>query len=250
MEQEPRHIATPPYVSFNTFKTLLEWLGAEGVPLRLDRSFWRAEFSGTTGTQLVAALRFLSLLSEDRPLPDLEGLVKAPLDERRVILRELLKDSYSALPFDELDRATPSMVRQWFGAYPIDGHTLRKAISFFVNAAREAELPMSNAVRKMAKTKAAVSYPTGTKETARERGPVSANAGDGGQRPRTSGGRATSGSRTTIPLDSGGVISLDVSVDLFQLSERDREFVLKLVDLTRGYQESQPVSPEDGDAEM
>ena len=30
---------TPPYISFNTFKTLLYWLEKEGVPLRIDRSW-------------------------------------------------------------------------------------------------------------------------------------------------------------------------------------------------------------------
>ena len=70
------------------------------------------------------------------------------------------------------------MVRQWFRTYPIDGHTLRKAISFFVNAAREAEIPMSNAVRKMAKTKSAVSYPTVVKGAWRHQRSISAKIGE------------------------------------------------------------------------
>ena len=141
--------------------------------------------SGTAGAQLVAALRFLGLLSDDRPLPDLENLVKTPQNEQRVILRELLKDAYSILPFNDLDSATPSMVRQWFGTYPIDGHTLRKAISFFVNAAREAEIPMSNAVRRMAKTKGAVSYPTVANGAGRHQRSISTKIGEdvqGGQK--------------------------------------------------------------------
>ena len=35
---------TPPYISFNTFKTLLYWLEKEGVPLRIDRSFENLNF--------------------------------------------------------------------------------------------------------------------------------------------------------------------------------------------------------------
>lgn len=241
---------TPPYVSFNTFKTLLEWLKSEGVPLRLDRSFWRAKFSGTTGTQLVAALRFLGLLSDDQPLPDLENLVKAPRDEQRVILRELLKDAYSILPFDDLDRATPSMVRQWFGTYPIDGHTLRKAISFFVNAAREAEMPMSNAVRRMAKTKGAVSYPTVANGAEKHQRSISEKIGEDVQRGRNRNNNAIKSNSTIIPLESGGVINLDISVDLFQLSERDREFVLSLVDITRNYQRRHAASSEHYDPEI
>ena len=44
-------------------------------------------------------------------------------------------------------------------------------------------------------------------------------------------------SRTVIDLESGGVVTLSVEVDLFELSDRDREFVLKLIDLTKGYLE-------------
>ena len=117
---------SPPYVSFNTFRTLLEWLRSEGVPLRFDRSFWQTKFSGSTGTQLVAALRFLGLLEGETPPSDLQVLVDATPEERRFILKEILRDSYRAVPFEELDRATPAMVRRWFRAYPIDGHTLRK----------------------------------------------------------------------------------------------------------------------------
>ena len=64
-------VLAPPYVSFNTFRTLLSWLRGEGVPLRFDRSFWQAKFSGSTGTQLMAALRFLGLLDGERPMPQL-----------------------------------------------------------------------------------------------------------------------------------------------------------------------------------
>ena len=245
LEVEPGPVLTPPYVSFNTFRTLLDWLKTEGVPLRLDRSYWHVKFSGSTGTQLMSALRFLDLLAGDRPSQDLENMAYAPPDERRVILRELMKDAYTAVPFDELDRATPAMVRRWFRSYPVDGHTLRKAISFFVNAARDAEMPMSNAVRKMAKTRAT---PTSlaSREPSEPHRPGAQRAAARGQtaRPVESaagpiGADALRSGHTTIPLEGGGVVSLDLSVDLFRLSDRDRQFVLGLVDLARAYQERQ-----------
>ena len=252
-------VATPPYVSFNTFRTLLDWLRSEGVPLRMDRSFWQSKFSGSTGTQLMAALRFLNLLTGDQPSPDLEGIVHAPPDERRVILRELLKDAYTTVPFDELDRATPAMVRRWFGTYPVDGHTLRKSISFFVNAAREAQLPMSNAVRKMAKARTASG--TGSpREGGDARRGGTAGAGARGHTAGQPERAASPGSdqamgvgHSTIRLESGGVVRLHLSVDLFQLSDRDRQFVLGLVDLARNYEEqvaerreASPGAPGDG----
>lgn len=225
----------PPYVSFSTFRTLLDWLRSEGVPLRFDRSFWQPKFSGSTGTQLVAALRFLGLLQGDRPLPDLEGLVQATADDRRFILKELLKYSYDAVPFGELDRATPAMVRQWFMVYPIGGHTLRKAISFFVGAAKEAEVPMSNAVRKMAKSRATAPTAGATvrdRQDVRRAMPATATA----HRPKAPPG--VQPSRTTIQLESGGEVTVDIAADLFQLTDRDREFVLALVYLTQIYMQS------------
>lgn len=202
----------------------MEWLRSEGVPLRFDRSFWQTKFSGSTGSQLVAALRFLGLLRGDRPLPDLENLVEAAFDERRFVLRELLTDSYAAVPFDALDRATPAMLRRWFSAYPIDGHTLRKAISFFVSAAKEAEIPMSNAVRE----KQVVHRTAATHADER----YQASAVD-----RPADRTAPPLSRTMINLNSGGAVTVDLAVDLFHLSDQDREFVLKLVEHTRSYKQ-------------
>ena len=225
----------PPYVSFSTFRTLLDWLRTEAVPLRFDRSFWQAKFSGSNGTQLVSALRFLGLLRGDSPLPNLERLANATPDERRLVLAERLFHSYAAIPFDELPRATPAMVKAWFRVYPIAGHTLRKAISFFVNAAKEAEIPMSNAVRKMAKSKS--SAPAGS--LAREKQglqPTTDALSTGEQRRAAPSGKR---SQSIITLDSGGSVTVGLDVDLFRLSESDRQFVLKLVSLTRSYVERQ-----------
>ena len=52
---------SPPYVSYRSFLTLLEEL-QRGVPAVIDRSYWGDKFSGSTGTQLMSALRFLNLV--------------------------------------------------------------------------------------------------------------------------------------------------------------------------------------------
>lgn len=250
IERETTEVTAPPYVSFNTFRTLLEWLRSEGVPLRFDRSFWQAKFSGSTGSQLVAALRFLGLLKGDRPVPDLENLVEADFDERRFVLRELLTDSYAAVPFNELDRATPAMLRRWFSAYPIDGHTLRKAISFFVSAAKEAEVPMSNAVSKMSKSKASRTAAAREKQVAHRATATHADerysASPVDRLERSVDRPTTPLSRTMINLNSGGAVTVDLAVDLFHLSDQDREFVLKLVEHTRSYKQESPDLAPDG----
>ena len=229
----------PPYVSFTTFRTLRDWLGEEGVPLRFDRSFWGRKFSGSSGTQLVAALRFLDLLHQDVPRPNMERFTEADTQEWPNFLGSLLVNSYTAIPFEELPRATPSMVRQWFRAYPIDGHTLRKAVSFFVSASKEAQIPMSNAVSKMSKG-----------WTSRQSGPTLPDRQDSIISPTTSKQQRLdqpisksyrSPSRHNemiVDLESGGRVTVNITVDLFQLSEKDRRFVLDLIDTAKGYSET------------
>lgn len=230
---------SPPYVSFTTFRTLLDWLKSEGVPLRFDRSFWHRKFSGSVGTQLVASLRFLGLLQEDRPLSDLESLANAPVDERRFILAVILKDSYKLVSFDQLGRATPSMIREWFKGYAVEGNTLRKAISFFVTAAKEAEMPMSNSVMKMSRGRLSSQS---TPASGKKRQEPKIITKDNRERRDDYGQVLTSSNhqvnnRTSIKLDSGGHVALELAVDLFDISEKDREFVLRLVDLTREYKQ-------------
>ena len=235
MEQRRDLAMPPPYVSFSTFRTLRDWLGDEGVPLRFDRSFWEGKFSGSTGTQLVAALRFLGLLDQDIPRPSMERVAQASTDEWRDILAQLMVDAYTIVPFEELPRATPAMVRGWFRAYPLDGHTLRKAISFFVSAAKEAGVPMSNAVRKMARgssSRQAGAGATDRPESQRVAAGPRHRTPDPSTPPVHRGGQPN---EMVVDLDSGGAVTLSVAVDLFRLSERDREFVLRLIDLTKGY---------------
>jgi len=102
---------------------------------------------------------------------------------------------------------------------------------------------MSNAVRKMAKSRSSRQVSTVAPDKAgvhRVAGapldsrPKALAAGATGVEGDRQGAQAN---RTVIELDSGGTVTLSVTVDLFQLSDRDREFVLKLIDLTKAYGE-------------
>ena len=228
---------TPPYISFNTFKTLLYWLEKEGVPLRIDRSFWKEKFSGANGSKLMGGLRFLGLLDGDKPTKELEILVSSSLGgERSQIFVNILTKSYRNIPFEELARATPSMIKEWFRVYPIDGHTLRKATTFFINAAREAQIPMSNSIIKMTKSRRINSQQqikslnAASEEiaTINKRTPAVNKLQDS----------ETLRNSTTIPLSNGGTVVVDVAVNLFSLSEEDRSFVFSIVDLAKSYPSS------------
>ena len=63
-----------PYVSYRTFRNFLELL-KEGLPARIDRSVWVPRYSGTTGQQLMTALKSLLLINENgTPTEKLENL--------------------------------------------------------------------------------------------------------------------------------------------------------------------------------
>ena len=81
----------PPYVSFKTFQTFLEFL-SEGMPNRIDRSVWLNKFSGSNGTQIMTAIKFFNLIDKDgAPNDDFRNLVSRDLDLQKKIYRKLLK---------------------------------------------------------------------------------------------------------------------------------------------------------------
>ena len=144
----------PPYVSFLTFNTLLDWLRDLGtIPSQFDRSFWSQKFSGSSGAQLMTGLRFLGLLDSDEPQERLELLAMAREGERKAQLAQLLRDAYGADFVDGLPRMTPKMVADRIASLGATGATQRKAVSFFVNAAKAADVPMPGNIAKQARNK-------------------------------------------------------------------------------------------------
>lgn len=229
-------VGAPPYISFLQLLNLFDWLKGEGVPHRFDRTFWARRYSGSMGPQLLSALRFLGLLRGNEPTPALESLVLASAQERQQLLTNLLKDAYSAVDFEKLSKATPGMVGEWLGNYPGEGDTKRKVESFFINALKYADFPLSPSLRRMARNR-----PNATAKPARKptsdigkqvppgvKPPVASPSPN--DQPQPANIRA-------VRLTSGGEIALSLNVDLFSLSEDDRAFVMRLVDEVRKYEE-------------
>ena len=151
--QTENKVSSPPYIPYLTFKNFITWLDTDGIPLRFDRSAWEKKYSGSTGPQLLAGLRFLGLLDGETPTPKLEKLIDSQGEDRDPFLVEILKESYGTIDFSALSRATPNMLREWMESYGIAGDTVRKAESFFVNAAKELEIPMSSSLKKLARNR-------------------------------------------------------------------------------------------------
>jgi hypothetical protein len=116
----------------------------KGLPNRVDRSVM-SSLSGSSQLQLLAALRYLELVSpKGIPTERLSGLVESDGAKFRKALREVLTSSYPFLfnGFD-LQRATVEELTRELGTAGASGDNVRKCVSFFLAAAKQAELPVS-----------------------------------------------------------------------------------------------------------
>lgn len=157
-------VLSAPYVSFRTFLNLLDRLQSGGIPQHMDRHYWGSFLSGSLGPQVMATLRFLGLIdpNSSEPTADLERLV-AP-EARKTVLAEILRDRYSAI-WDagiNLERTTQGHLEAAIGReYKLDGDTRRKATTFFVHAAKFAEIPLSSQVTTNSRPRRSSSTSTG-----------------------------------------------------------------------------------------
>jgi hypothetical protein len=204
-----------PYVAFRTFLSTLEGFQA-GLPNRIDRSVWPS-LSGAVQGQLLAAFRFLALVDEQgAPTPLLRELAAAGPEARQRLLRRVLEKSYPDLIALELARASPRQLEEAVRRGGYSGATLRKAASFFLQAAVYADLPISVLLRK--KTR---------------RGELRRAA------PRHAPARPTAAAAESriLRLRSGGTLTLSMDVKFLELSREDREFVFRLLDEMKAYEQ-------------
>lgn len=141
---EPRPLA-PPYTAFQSLKNLMGTLKENGLPGRVDRSLL-SNFSGQVASQLLTALKFLGLIDGGgHPTDQLERLVKTHgTEDWPMAVERVLRTAYAPLFDLNLGSASPSQFNDAFRrAYPVEGDTFRKCITFFLNAAREAAIPIS-----------------------------------------------------------------------------------------------------------
>lgn len=236
--QAKAQTAPAPYLPFLTFKSAVEAL-EQGVPKKLDRTIWRTQ-SGIMQTQILMAFRFFGLVDdEDRPT-ELLHLVVDTKEARPVTLRAMIESAYANLLKHDLTKMSPKMVEDEMEQYSVTGETKRKAVTFFLKAAKFADIPMhpllSSQVRNTGprKKRAAIKRSTNGEFTAV-------------LTPDTQTGVSKKGIRE-VTLSSGGTVGLSLLYDPFDLSEEDRKFVFELVDKLKAYAEAHPPTddePED-----
>ena len=148
-EKGRKHL--PPYVSYRTFQNFIERL-QQRIPSRIDRSYWGDILSGSTGTQLMAALRFLRLIDANgKPTERLETLVTSRGEPRAELLRELIRNAYSFVVNSSLDleSATYAQLGEIFNnTFQMTDDVSRKCVKFFIAMSGDAGLPLSPFITK------------------------------------------------------------------------------------------------------
>lgn len=144
--------AVPPYLPYKTFRNFIDGLKGQ-IPGRIDRSLM-GTMSGAAQTQLLKALEYMELISSNGiPSKRLDNLVETEGVSRGVALGGLLKEYYPFL-FESgfnLENATyPQLVEQ-FQKSGATGDTVRKGVAFFVAAAKDTGIPLSQYILNKAK---------------------------------------------------------------------------------------------------
>jgi Family of unknown function (DUF5343) len=126
----------PPYFAFRTLTNTLDTMKEKGIPRRIDRTYL-VGMAGAGQTQFISGLKSLGLIDAAGTVqPKFEELVLANSSERKRLLAELLVERYpEAVELGKTNATTGELV-DVFREYGATGDTARKAIAFYLNAAR------------------------------------------------------------------------------------------------------------------
>ena len=160
----------PPYISYRTFLNFIDRL-QQGIPSRIDRSYWSDKLSGSTGTQLMSAMRFLGLIdASGKPTSQLRQLVSAKGAQRKEVLSQITSEGFGFLlqgSFDSQTSTYAQLEEVFHNTFELTDSVCRKCVKFFVALASDAEMPLSPFILKRVRS---VRADTGTKLAIKRRG--------------------------------------------------------------------------------
>lgn len=215
----------PPYLPYKTLISSLENLG-QGIPPRIDRSIWKNQ-PGTVQSQILSAYRFLGLMLETtEPTDALRELVKHR-QSPTAILKKILEEKYKPILSHDLATMTITMLNAEFEqSFGVDGETKKKGIRFFLQAAKANGFVLSRFLLDQTRTSG------GTRKKRNGKRESDEDTVEDLEEEETT----AKGPERTIALNSGGQLTISISVDLFELSSSDRDFVFGLIDSLRKYE--------------
>lgn len=145
MTEDKTRKRLPPYISYRSFRNFLDEL-QQGVPARIDRSYWGTRMSGSVGVQLVGALRFLGLIDTNAaPSDRLRKLIMLKGSSRADHLKQITVESFSFLSSVNMQTATFGQLEEAFHAtYQLTPNVKRKCIKFYIGIAKDSGITLSN----------------------------------------------------------------------------------------------------------
>lgn len=234
---------TPVYVPWATFKSeIMQKLSQIVLPNQIDRSVFSTQ-SGGAQAGLMAALKFLGLVADDkRPTDAMVALTAADEDDRKRALAKILRDRYAPVFAIKLESATARQLQETMDrVYGTSADTRDKAIRFLLNAAEYAGISYSRLLDK-ATSSAGAARAKRPRKTTSDLPPVGQASGEPeGESVQTSERKdretnaGGTGTTRSVELTSGGTVTLNVSVDLFDLDEDDHKFVFDLIKKIKDY---------------
>ena len=176
------------------------------------------------GTQTTLCVRQFDLIGDSNEVRG--SLMRMSQGDETFIegLREILRTFYAAQLEIGRQQGTPAQLAESFHASGYTGSTLRKAITFFLHAAKAAELPLSPHFRP----------PKASPSTSRAKRPRPSKA----QQPQVESAAQASAPAAeshTIELLSGGTITVSCTASFLALTKDDRDFLFGLVDQLKDY---------------
>lgn len=231
-----------PYVPYKTFSNSLTALAAT-LPPRLDKSMWPS-YSGAVQSQLWSAYKFFELVNADgTPTEKLVNFLNADEDGRKKQLRGWLTASYPALMKLDLAKATVGHFSEAMGEYSLGTETQKKATSFFLQAAKTADMELSSFILKTSRTPAV--------KRAKRNGSAKPKVGQTPTPPVPPQYSAIpTGPNRSIVLSNGITLTLTTSADTFRMTPDDRKFVNGILEDLEAYEaEHQVEEEEDGENE-
>jgi hypothetical protein len=219
-----------PYPPFKTFLATLDSF-ADFLPDQINSSVWM-NYSGGVRSMLLATYRFFGLIDNEGRHTEVLAQLANNEQRRPGLLQDILKRSYPEIFKLDLSRTTPSTFDTAMRSYGLDGDTHRKAVAFFLAAAKYANVPLSPLLLKRG------SRSTGAKKRAAQKPRIDSPATPP---PAIENG---SGPVKSVKLSGGATISLSASVDTFRMPSDDRKFVLELLDKLEEYEHQHPSDDE------
>jgi hypothetical protein len=211
-----------PYLPFKTFLSSLDPF-SQGIPPKIDRTLWNQ--SGFVQGLIMNAYRYFHLVdANSKPAPEFQQLVKSKNEDRKKEVKKLLEIGYPEIMEHDLATMTPKMLDELIEAYNVSGETKKKATTFFLQAAKFADIPLSSFLTEK------IRNTSGARRRRKE--------GEGETRviKTPTGSNPPSGPSRSVTLADGGTITLTISVDVFSLGKEDREFVFGLIDQLQQYE--------------